>query len=159
MKDFKMSKYFSFYEMTQTEHRSLLDQNRKEASESALLLGSGYALCNSLLDPVREHFAQPMIIHSGFRCPALNTAIGGAKTSQHMAFGAADFHLVGVPLETIFNWIWKESGLAWSQLILEGGTSHSPATWLHLALSAPFWHGDTQQVMTWSTSTGYRRLD
>ena len=33
----------------------------------------------------------PMLISSGYRSPALNAAVGGSKTSQHMLAQAADF--------------------------------------------------------------------
>ena len=36
-----------------------------------------------------------MIIPSGYRCPELNKAIGGSKTSQHLAGEAADIQCGG----------------------------------------------------------------
>src|SRR5687767_12880711 len=33
----------------------------------------------------------PILVSSGYRCPALNVAVGGSKNSAHMAGLAADF--------------------------------------------------------------------
>lgn len=49
------------------------------------------ALVGSLLDPIREKFATPMIITSGYRCEKLNRLIGGKNNSQHMKGEAVDF--------------------------------------------------------------------
>lgn len=47
-------------------------------------------LCKTVLQPLREAYGKPIIVSSGYRCPALNTAVKGAKTSQHMLGQAAD---------------------------------------------------------------------
>lgn len=49
----------------------------------------------NLLEPLREIIKRPMIIPSGYRCPELNKAIGGSKTSQHLAGEAADIQCGG----------------------------------------------------------------
>jgi hypothetical protein len=40
---------------------------------------------------IRAALGFPMIIHSGYRCPQLNDAVGGSPSSQHMAGQAVDF--------------------------------------------------------------------
>jgi hypothetical protein len=50
-------------------------------------------LCNlmtEVLEPARCKLGAPIIITSGYRCPALNNVVGGVKTSQHMMGQAAD---------------------------------------------------------------------
>lgn len=47
-------------------------------------------LAKTVLQPIREAYGKPIIVSSGYRCPALNTAVKGAKTSQHMLGQAAD---------------------------------------------------------------------
>lgn len=52
-------------------------------------------LVDNLLDPIRERFATPMVITSGYRCERLNALVGGAKKSQHMKGEAVDFYFEG----------------------------------------------------------------
>ena len=105
------------------------------------------ALATTLLEPVRAKFG-PVSIHSGYRGPAVNAAIGGSKTSQHMRGEAADFHCPAAKLEDIMRWIVVESGLAYGQVILEGHTAGEP-TWIHLSLGAPWRVGSQcQQALT-----------
>ena len=47
-------------------------------------------LCEQVLEPLREHFGEPIYISSGYRCPQLNRAVGGVPNSQHMRGEAAD---------------------------------------------------------------------
>jgi hypothetical protein len=106
--------------------------NVPNAAETKALV----ALCSSLLEPVRSKFG-PVSIHSGYRSKAVNEAIGGSKTSQHMKGEAADFHCPAAKLEDIMRWIVTESGLHYGQVILEGHTAGEP-TWIHLSLGAPY---------------------
>lgn len=47
-------------------------------------------LVTHVLDPLREMYGKPITVNSGYRCPKLNAAVGGAKSSQHMRGEAAD---------------------------------------------------------------------
>ena len=71
----------------------------------------------------------PVVISSGYRSPALNAAIGGAKASQHMTGEAADFTCsrFGSPAEIAAALV--DSGIAYDQLILEFGR------WIHISFS------------------------
>lgn len=51
------------------------------------------ALCENVLEPLRQHFNVPIIIGSGFRCPKLNNTVGGVANSQHQYGEAADIHI------------------------------------------------------------------
>lgn len=141
--DDHISPHFTFGELTRTDARHLLDRNR-DVPEDLLLRAK--ALCLNLLEPLREHFGSPVVIHSGYRCEALNTMIGGTIQSQHLHFEAADFHVVGVTLQTVFDWVWRESGLPFGQVILEGATRGVP-TWLHLSLGEPWRPSKNRQAM------------
>ena len=54
-----------------------------------------------LLQCIREHFGKPITITSGYRTAAHNTAVGGAKSSQHLLGRAADIQVAGVPVEDV----------------------------------------------------------
>ena len=129
----KLAPNFTFGELTSTSQSSLLAENREEALQ---FIEAGKALA-AMMQVVRDHFKKPVIIHSAFRGPALNTAIGGSKTSQHMKFEACDFHVEGETLQVVFDWIRKHSGLKYGQVILEGRQPGKP-TWVHLSLGEPW---------------------
>lgn len=52
------------------------------------------------LETLRDMAGCPLVITSGYRCPAHNCAVGGAKDSQHVKGTAADVKSTGkTPLE------------------------------------------------------------
>ena len=74
-------------------------------------------VAENILEPVRQHFGAPVIVHSGYRSPVVNAAVRGSKTSQHMQGEAVDFHVPGVDFFTVARWI--AENLDYDQLILE----------------------------------------
>ena len=48
------------------------------------------ALCEHLLQPIRDAIGGPIIISSGWRCPRLNELVGGVGNSWHLSGRAAD---------------------------------------------------------------------
>lgn len=48
------------------------------------------ALVDEVLQPLRDAWGNPLAINSGYRCPEVNKAVGGAPTSQHTKGEAAD---------------------------------------------------------------------
>ena len=84
-------------------------------------------LIEAVLDPLREWYGKPITVNSGYRCEALNKAIGGAKSSQHMLGEAADI-TVGSKEENekLFNYI--KDNLEFDQLINE-----SDFSWVHVS--------------------------
>lgn len=47
-------------------------------------------LMDNCLDPIRRLWGKPIGVNSGYRSPALNAAVGGVATSQHVKGEAAD---------------------------------------------------------------------
>lgn len=47
-------------------------------------------LCEKILQPVRTKYGKPIRVTSGFRSPAINNAVKGSSTSQHLKGEAAD---------------------------------------------------------------------
>ncbi len=76
--------------------------------------------------------AHPIHINSWIRCTELNTAIGGAHSSQHLKGEAVDFICpdFGTPLDICRTLISSREVLQFDQLILE----HS---WVHISFCSP----------------------
>jgi hypothetical protein len=85
--NFKLSRFFSFYEMVDTGHILLRQQNWEEAVEFVCNMTH---FAQDILDPARDLLGRPLLVSSGFRCPALNADTNGAKNSQHIRGLAAD---------------------------------------------------------------------
>ncbi len=115
----KLSPYFTLNEFT----RSKTAQQKGIKNEpDALQIERMRWLCVFLLEPIRRQFG-PIYVTSGYRCPELNQAVGGARNSYHQYLedtAAVDFQVRGKPLEEVFNWC-MASSLVFDKLILERG--------------------------------------
>ena len=124
-----MSKYFTVAELTRSREAEKRKIDNTPLPEIRVKLT---ALASSLLDPIREKWGGPIMVNSGFRCPALNKELKGAVNSQHMKGEAADI-TVGSPEqnERLFNMIiaMKVAGeIQFDQLLDESGYS-----WVHIS--------------------------
>lgn len=120
-----MSKYFTILELSRSEtaqRRGIVNTPNND------IVRNLDALAEQCLDKIRDLWGKPLGVNSGYRCPALNKAVGGAATSQHLRGEAADI-TTGAVVDnvTLFNLITK-SGIAFDQLILENG-----GKWLHVS--------------------------
>lgn len=89
-------------------------------------------LCDNVLEPLREQFG-PIIIGSGFRCPALNTAVGGVKNSQHTIGEACDIHLPSIEVGKKYFEFLKKLPI-FDQLIWERDNPRSNHYWIHVSV-------------------------
>ena len=81
-------------------------------------------LCMELLEPVRASVG-PLRVTSGYRRPAVNSAVGGSDTSAHMSGWAADVVPVrGTPEQIMLLLHDAAQVLAWDQAILYDGRVH-----------------------------------
>lgn len=86
------------------------------------------ALVDNVLDPLREWYGKPIRINSGYRCEALNKAVGGMDNSYHLTGCAADIDVNSHEENgKLFEYI-KEN-LPFTELGWEGG-----GAWVHVAL-------------------------
>lgn len=82
-------------------------------------------LCEQVLEPLRQYVGKPVVISSGYRCKALNKAVGGVATSQHLTGEAADIHINS--LSEGREWFtWIMDNCSFDQLIWEYG-------WIHIS--------------------------
>ena len=79
---------------------------------------------------------EPLIVNSGYRSPAVNKAVGGAPTSNHLTGCAVDIRVAG--LEQLLRYavilldISDESGEDFDELLLE--RNKAGRYWLHFAV-------------------------
>lgn len=80
------------------------------------------------LQPIRDKLGKPMIITSGYRCPKLNShpKIKGAVNSNHLYGRAADFHVNGMTVQEVVDFILK-LGIEFDEL----GNEYDK--WVHIA--------------------------
>lgn len=84
-----------------------------------------------VFEPLRAHFGKPILIISFFRSPAVNKAVGGAASSQHMTGEAMDLrHTDGFTNADIFYYI--RNHMDFDQLIWEFGDDDEPS-WVHVS--------------------------
>jgi uncharacterized protein YcbK (DUF882 family) len=84
-------KHFTFSELLKSDtavKQQLWNGANREAEENLR------SLVEQVLDPLREAYGKPIRVNSGYRCPRLNTLVGGSINSQHMRGEAADIQPV-----------------------------------------------------------------
>ena len=131
--------YFTLQELSKsaTAERLTIDNTPPRAAQRMLTI-----LVEQLLDPIRRCYGAPIIVTSGYRCPALNTAVGGVANSHHIVGCAADI-VGGLPpppptgggdlppnryLYEIIVHMQREGAIRFTQLIPE-----KDYRWLHIS--------------------------
>jgi zinc D-Ala-D-Ala carboxypeptidase len=119
-----LSEHFTLEELTesQTAMRRGLD-NTPDAEQVKALT----ALCENVLEPLRELLGCPLVVSSGFRSAAVNRRVGGTGKSQHCRGEAADLKPVGISVQAAFEKL-RSSTIDFDQAIEEG-------TWLHVSFT------------------------
>jgi len=120
----QFSKNFTLQELLLTEHRNF---DEAQYNPPAEIVENLRALVVNILQPLRDALGSPITIKSGYRCPPLNKAVNGSKTSQHMSGHAADIVDLTNGNEFLFKKI-KELNLPFDQMIDEFGFR-----WVHVS--------------------------
>lgn len=123
----KIGKYFSLPEMCSSTTAKAKGIDNTPGTREIVNLT---LLCTKVLDPLRKAMG-PITINSGFRCKALNTAVGGVSNSQHCKGQAADISIKGDLAygKKIFSWI--KYNCEFDQLIWEH--NKAGAYWVHVS--------------------------
>lgn len=118
-------KYFTIEEMIKS---STATAKRIDNTPNQTVIDSLTKLIEAVLDPLREWYGKPIRVNSGYRCEALNEAVGSkAKKSQHLYGEAADITAGSkTENEKLFNYI--KDNLPFDQLINESNFS-----WVHVS--------------------------
>ena len=128
-----LSPHFALEELIATEHRQFDNQPPPEVRAAPVDTASR-------MEAVRHALGDRVIsISSGYRCPALNAAVGSTPGSAHLTGHAVDFQCLslGAPLEVAR--VIARAGLAYDQLIHEFGR------WVHISFD-PRLRGQTLTI-------------
>jgi zinc D-Ala-D-Ala carboxypeptidase len=107
-----LSPHFTLDELTHTDHREI-DNSPNQAEIENL-----QRLANFLEEVKTVLGGKPVMISSGFRCKALNDAVGSKDSSQHRVGCAADFRVPGMTPDEVVRAI-IASGIGYQQIIRE----------------------------------------
>ena len=117
-----LSPHFSLDELTHTDHREI--DNTPTQDEISNL----QQLANFLEEVKTVLGGKPIMISSGFRCKALNDAVGSKDSSQHRTGFAADFRVPGMTPDEVVRAV-IASGIGYDQIIREFDR------WTHISVS------------------------
>ena len=78
-------------------------------------------LAEEVFEPLRTYVGGPIKINSFFRCPELNTAIGGSGKSQHCKGQAIDIDDTFGKMTNADMYYWIKDNLEFDQMIWEFG--------------------------------------
>lgn len=120
---------FSLHELSKSETALRMGFDNTPTPEAEANLK---ALCEHVLQPIRDHYGKGVKVNSAYRSPESNAAVGGSKTSDHCKGMAADIEIPGVPNAELAEHI--KANYKFTQLILEFYTSGIPDSgWVHVS--------------------------
>ena len=131
----RLSEHFTLHEMTRSwKHPDIKNVPSAEAVEWMK------KLCQQVLEPARLAWGQPIFVNSGYRSPALNSAVGGVPNSQHLLGQAADISADITLLNYDLGQLIIQLNLPFDQLIFEGyyveyvaGKPQHRCRWIHVS--------------------------
>lgn len=129
----QLTKNFGLAELTksQTASRRGLDNTPTPQVEKNLK-----NLAETILQPLREKLGKPIVINSGYRSPAVNSAVGGSATSAHRFGHAVDLiapGYAGGDVKKLCQYIvkfLKDNNIAFDQVIYEFDA------WVHIGIKS-----------------------
>lgn len=134
----QLTAHFALEELACTQHREI--DNRPPADVVATLRTTA-----ARMEEVRRLLGGRTIsVSSGYRCPDLNRAVGGARTSAHLTGQAVDFNCYGYGSPREVCRALATAKIAFDQLIEEG-------SWVHLSFDPRM----RRQILTKRDGGGY----
>ena len=145
-----LSAHFSLSELVRSETatRNGIDNTPGDTEIENLIV-----TCREILEPVREHYGIPFAPNSGYRCLALNRAIGSSDSSQHVTGNAVDFEIPGIDNKEAALWVMENCDF--DQLILEFYKEGRPTSgWVHCSYDEKKEHRRSARIFDGSTWSG-----
>ena len=90
------------------------------------------SVAEEVFEPLRAYVGGPIKINSFFRCPELNTAIGGSSKSQHCKGQAVDIDDTFGRMTNAEMYNFIKDNLEFDQIIWEFGDDDNP-DWVHVS--------------------------
>lgn len=137
-----MGKYFTISELCESDKADELGIVNIPNEEEIKHLEELIEVCDKIREAWTElckknGWGRPSIrTNSGFRCEALNKAVGGKKTSAHRIGYAIDWEPNNQRNKEFYEFVkefLEENNIAWDQLINEKPRNGIPS-WIHLGL-------------------------
>ena len=177
----KLSKNFSLDELIRS---NTAERRGIDNSPTADHIHNLAALCENILQPLRDRVKHSIRVTSGYRSERLNTAIGGASrdgkpssehcygkaadiklvidgkpSSEHCYGKAADIKLVidGENRSEILYLAILEMGIPFRQMIWEFGTEETPS-WVHISFNKDDNKRQTLRAYKEGTRTKYANI-
>ena len=94
------------------------------------------SVAEEVFEPLRAYVGGPIKINSFFRCPELNTAIGGSSKSQHCKGQAIDIDDTYGRMTNAEMYNFIKDNLEFDQIIWEFGDDDNP-DWVHVSYVSP----------------------
>ena len=150
------SKYFTFNELTRSDTAKKLkidNEPKEEVTKNNII-----ELMN-FLDGVREGWTKEckdkgygdpaIVVTSGYRSEALNKAVNGSKTSEHILGTAADIEPKNGRNKEFFEWMKTYvADKQFSQLINEYPDKSGRPKWIHIGIKGRNEHPYRCQILT-----------
>jgi len=128
----QLSKHFKLDEFLKSQTATRLNIE-EQFNPSEVVINNLKILVEECLEPLRVAYKKPIYISSGYRSPKLNTAVKGAKNSQHLKGQAADLEAANnLDLYNFILKMKKEGKLNFDQLINEYPKKGIPS-WVHIS--------------------------
>lgn len=136
-----MSKYFQLAEFLRSSKAVEINCVAEQQNPPQSVKNNIEELSVNVLDKIREKFGEELRISSGYRCPTVNTAVGGSESSQHMSAQAADFSVASSKAKnTDLMWciidMVNNGEITIDQLINEYPNSSGQPSWIHVSYRA-----------------------
>lgn len=123
-------KYFTIEELTRS---ATAAAKGIDNTPSRIVRENLERLIERVLDPLRQAWGKPLRVNSGYRCLALNRAVGGVNSSHHLRGMAADITTGNYVDNAKLFQMAIDLGLPFTQLIFEKGNPKVGPAWVHIS--------------------------